>query len=75
MGSPTPTAANAAGGYISVMGYYTPCEDAQVYTCVRVPWFSSPTNTYNGQPLGTGARTDNTKVISKIAPKVARYMR
>lgn len=61
--------------YLSVMGYYTPCEDQGVFTCVRIPWFSSPTNTYNGQPLGIGKPTNNTKVISKIAPKVARYMR
>lgn len=61
--------------YLSVMGYYTPCEDQGVFTCVRIPWFSSPSNTYNGQPLGIGKPTNNTKVISKIAPKVARYMR
>lgn len=66
---------NVAGGYISVMGYYAPCENAGVYTCVRVPWFSSPTATYNGQPLGTGKATNNAKVVAKIAPKVARYRR
>lgn len=66
---------NVAGGYLSVMGYYKPCEDAQVYTCVRLPWLSSPTTTYNGQPLGVGAVTDNTRVVSRIAPRVARYMR
>ncbi len=66
---------DVARNYLSVMGYYTPCEDQGVFTCVRVPWFSSPSNTYNGQPLGIGKPTNNTKVISKIAPKVARYMR
>ncbi|GAA1935392.1 M12 family metallo-peptidase [Nocardioides hwasunensis] len=66
---------NVAGGYLTVMGYYAPCEDAQVYTCVRLPWFSSPTTTYNGQPLGVGAVTDNAKVVRKIAPRVARYRR
>ncbi len=66
---------NVAGNYISVMSYYDPCQDAGVYTCVRIPWFSSPTNTYAGQPLGAGAATDNTRVIRKIAPRVARYVR
>lgn len=66
---------NVPGNYLSVMGYYTPCEDQGIFTCVRIPWFSSPTNTYAGQPLGVGRRTNNTLVIKKIAPRVARYVR
>ena len=66
---------NVPGNYVSVMGYYVPCEDQGIYTCVRIPWFSSPTNTYSGQPLGVGALTNNTKVIQRTAPRVARYMR
>ena len=67
--------ANPAGNYISVMSYYEPCTDAGIFTCVRIPWFSSPTNTYNGQPLGIGSGTDNSGVIKQIAPRVARYVR
>lgn len=66
---------NVPGGYLTVMGYYDPCVDAQVYTCVRLPWLSSPTNTWNGQPLGVGRVTDNARVVAKIAPRVARYVR
>lgn len=66
---------NVAGNYLTAMGYYDPCVDAQIYTCVRIPWFSSPTNTYAGQPLGVGRATDNSRVIRTIAPKVARYVR
>lgn len=66
---------NVPGNYITAMGYYDPCVDAQIYTCVRIPWFSSPTNTYSGQPLGVGRATDNSRVIRTIAPKVARYVR
>lgn len=66
---------NVPGNYLTAMGYYDPCEDAQIYTCVRIPWFSSPTNTYNAQPLGTGRGTDNSEVIRKIAPRVAAYVR
>ncbi len=67
--------ANPAGNYISVMGYYDPCVDAGVSTCVRIPWFSSPTNTFNGQPLASGKNQNNTLVIKKTAPRVARYVR
>lgn len=67
--------ANPAGNYISVMSYYEPCVDAGITTCVRIPYFSSPTNTFNGQPLGLDERTDNAGVIKKIAPRVARYVR
>lgn len=67
--------ANPAGNYISVMGYYDPCVDAGNYSCVRIPWFSSPTNTYGGQPLADNDNTDNTRVIKQTAPRVARYVR
>ncbi|WP_101524789.1 zinc-dependent metalloprotease family protein [Nocardioides houyundeii] len=67
--------ANPAGNYISVMSYYNPCEAAGIYTCVRVPFFSSPKNTYYGQPLADSKRNNNTKVIRLTAPKVARYVR
>lgn len=67
--------ANPADNYISVMGYYDPCVDAGNYSCVRIPWFSSPTNTYGGQPLGENDNTDNTRVIEQTAPRVARYVR
>lgn len=66
---------NVPGNYISVMSYYEPCLDAGVTTCVRIPHFSSPTNTYNGQPLGQDKHTDNARVIKNIAPLVARYVR
>lgn len=67
--------ANPAGNYISVMSYYEPCSDTGVFTCVRIPFFSSPTNTYNGQPLGVDKLTFNAGVIKQIAPRVARYVR
>ena len=57
------------------MGYYDPCVDAGNYSCVRIPWFSSPTNTYGGQPLADNDNTDNTRVIKQTAPRVARYVR
>jgi hypothetical protein len=62
------------GGYISVMSYYEPCSDVGV-NCVRIPWFSSPKNTFNGQPLGNSKKTNNTNVIKQLAPRVARYVR
>ncbi len=65
---------NVPGNYISVMSYYDPCTDNGVFTCVRIPYFSSPTNTYNGQPLGLNKATDNARVIKKFAPRVARYV-
>jgi reprolysin-like metallo-peptidase family M12B len=60
--------------FLTMMGYYEPCQDVGDYTCVRIPYFSNPTGNYAGFAIGS-KEADNADVVSKFAPRVARYAR
>ncbi len=60
---------NLAGGYRTIMAYAAVgCS----IPCRRVPFFSSPTVQYNGQPTGSSTQ-DNARVLDEIGPYVAAY--
>jgi hypothetical protein len=63
---------DVAHHFLTAMGYYNPCEDVGDYTCVRIPWYSNPHGSFYGQPIGS-RRANNARVISMLAPRVARY--
>ena len=60
---------NLAGGYRTIMAYASAGCAGQ---CTRVPFFSSPTVLYNGQPTGS-ATQDNARVLNEVGPYVATY--
>ena len=60
---------NLAGGYRTIMAYAAVgCS----IPCRRVPFFSSPTVQYNGQPTGSSTQ-DNARVLDEVGPYVAAY--
>ncbi|MET0663842.1 MAG: reprolysin-like metallopeptidase [Ilumatobacteraceae bacterium] len=60
---------NLAGGYRTIMAYAAVgCS----FPCRRVPFFSSPTVQYNGQPTGSSTQ-DNARVLGEVGPSVAAY--
>jgi hypothetical protein len=60
--------------FLTALGYYDPCVDVGDYSCVRIPYFSNPHGNYFGFAIGS-KEANNAKVISKFAPRVARYSR
>ena len=60
---------NLAAGYRTVMSYYDPgCTNP----CTRLPYFSSPSVLYNGQPTGSPTQ-DNARVLNEQGPYVSTY--
>lgn len=57
------------GSYRTVMSYATEC----VGGCTRVPHFSNPDVTHNGQPTGIAEQRDNARTGDSTAPIVANF--
>lgn len=64
-GSGSPTS-----GWRSIMSYTNACDETP---CTRIPYFSSPLLTYEGESLGDTIYRDNARVITETGEQVANW--
>ena len=57
------------GNYRTVMSYTNPCPDG----CMRRPYFSNPSVSFNGLPTGIEGARDNARMINATADWIANY--
>jgi hypothetical protein len=67
---------NVAGGWRTIMAYNNQCAASGTY-CTRLPYWSNPTVTYGGAPMGIPEgqpnATDNRKTLNNTAFTVANF--
>ena len=56
------------GFFRTVMAY--PCSGA---SCPRIAYFSTPTRTYGGRPVGVANASENARALNKTAPTTANF--
>jgi hypothetical protein len=56
----------------TIMSYPNQCNDAGV-ACPRIPYFSTPNQTFAGRPMGNAAVSDNARTLSQSANAVANF--
>lgn len=57
----------ASGGWRTIMAYN--CSSG----CTRINYWSNPSKTYGGVPMGTSTRSDNERVLNNTAATVAAF--
>jgi peptidyl-Asp metalloendopeptidase len=57
----------AAGGWRTIMAYN--CTSG----CTRINYWSNPSKTYGGVPMGTSTRSDNERVLNNTAATIAGF--
>ncbi len=57
------------GHFRTVMAY--PCSGGA--TCPRIPYFSTPTRTYGGRPVGVANASENARALNNTAPTTANF--
>lgn len=64
----------ACGGveYVTIMGYAV-AGGATYPEVIRLPFFSSPEYEYNGVPVGTAAKNDNTRTLRETYALIANF--
>lgn len=59
---------DATASFRTVMSYPNPCPN-----CPRIPYFSNPSITHNGTPIGIANQRDNTRVINNTALTISQF--
>ncbi|HWT02319.1 MAG TPA: Calx-beta domain-containing protein [Pyrinomonadaceae bacterium] len=59
---------DSGADFRTVMSYSNPCPG-----CARIPYFSNPSITHNGVPIGIANQRDNTRVINNTALTISQF--
>ncbi len=59
---------DSSANFRTVMSYSNPCPG-----CARIPYFSNPSITHNGVPIGIANQRDNTRVINNTALTISQF--